>query len=66
MVNFTYRKMFNAGAKILDDNKKFVDSLNVFPVPDGDTGTNMSLTYKSATKEVNACSNNNLDAFSLF
>ena len=53
-----YRKMFNAGAKILDDNKKFVDSLNVFPVPDGDTGTNMSLTLNSAVKELNACLEN--------
>ena len=53
-----YRKMFNAGAKILDDNKKFVDSLNVFPVPDGDTGTNMSLTFNSAIKELNACLEN--------
>ena len=54
----TYRKMFNAGAKILDDNKKFVDSLNVFPVPDGDTGTNMSLTLNTAIKELNACLEN--------
>lgn len=53
-----YRKMFNAGAKILDDNKKFVDSLNVFPVPDGDTGTNMSLTLNTAVKELNACLEN--------
>lgn len=50
--------MFNAGAKILDDNKKFVDSLNVFPVPDGDTGTNMSLTLNTAVKELNACLEN--------
>lgn len=51
----TFRKMLNAGAKVLDDNKKFVDSLNVFPVPDGDTGTNMSLTLNTAVKELNAC-----------
>ena len=51
----TFRKMMNAGAKILEDNKKFVDSLNVFPVPDGDTGTNMSLTFNSAIKELNNC-----------
>ena len=51
----TFRKMLNAGAKVLNDNKKFVDSLNVFPVPDGDTGTNMSLTLNSAVKELNAC-----------
>ncbi len=57
-----FRKMILAGANLLEENKKYVDALNVFPVPDGDTGTNMSLTFKSATKEVNACSNNNLDA----
>jgi len=57
-----FRKMILAAANLLEENKKYVDALNVFPVPDGDTGTNMSLTYKSATKEVNACSNNNLDA----
>ena len=51
----TFRKMMNAGAKILEDNKKFVDSLNVFPVPDGDTGTNMSLTFNSAIRELNNC-----------
>lgn len=50
-----FRKMIIAGAKVLEDNKKFVDSLNVFPVPDGDTGTNMSLTFNSAVKEVNNC-----------
>lgn len=50
-----FRKMINAGAKILEDNKKFVDSLNVFPVPDGDTGTNMSLTFNSAVRELNSC-----------
>ena len=45
-----FRKMIIASAKILDDNKNFVDSLNVFPVPDGDTGTNMSLTYNNVVK----------------
>lgn len=55
LVNSTMlRKMMIAGAKVLDDNKKFVDSLNVFPVPDGDTGTNMSLTFNNAIKELNA------------
>ncbi len=56
------RKMILAAANLLEENKKLVDALNVFPVPDGDTGTNMSMTFKSATKEVNACANNNLDA----
>ena len=46
----TFRKMILNGAKLLDINKQHVDSLNVFPVPDGDTGTNMSLTMLSASK----------------
>ena len=41
-----FRKMIIASAKILDDNKGFVDSLNVFPVPDGDTGTNIRIITK--------------------
>lgn len=53
-----FRKMIIASAKILDDNKSFVDSLNVFPVPDGDTGTNMSLTYNNVVKELNNCLEN--------
>ena len=56
------RKMILNGAKLLDNNKQHVDSLNGFPVPDGDTGTNMSLTLISAAKEVTACPNNNIDA----
>ena len=55
-----FRKMIIASAKILDDNKSFVDSLNVFPVPDGDTGTNMFLTLKSAVNEVNNCIGNEI------
>lgn len=56
------RKMIIAGASLLEQNKKLVDALNVFPVPDGDTGTNMFLTIKSASAEVNNCINNNLDS----
>ena len=56
------RKMIIAGASLLEQNKKMIDALNVFPVPDGDTGTNMFLTIKSATTEVNNCINNNVDA----
>lgn len=56
------RKMILNGAKLLDINKTHVDSLNVFPVPDGDTGTNMSLTMFSAAKEASACPSNNIDA----
>ncbi|MBQ2753570.1 MAG: DAK2 domain-containing protein, partial [Firmicutes bacterium] len=46
------RKLMIAGANELNNNKQLVDSLNVFPVPDGDTGTNMSLTMLSAAREV--------------
>ncbi|MBO5215727.1 MAG: DAK2 domain-containing protein [Clostridia bacterium] len=56
------RRMILNGAKLLDINKIHVDSLNVFPVPDGDTGTNMSLTMFSSAKEVSACPSNNVDA----
>ena len=47
-----FRQMLVAGANALEANKKMVDEMNVFPVPDGDTGTNMSLTVNSAVKEV--------------
>ena len=60
----TFRKMIVAGAGLLEQNKKYVDSLNVFPVPDGDTGTNMYLTMKSAVNEVSKCITNNFDALS--
>ena len=46
--------MFIAGATALDEKKEMVNEMNVFPVPDGDTGTNMSLTIMSAAKEVEA------------
>lgn len=58
----TFRKMILAGGKVLEENRAYVDGLNVFPVPDGDTGTNMSMTLNSACKEINACPNNNLDS----
>lgn len=47
-------KMFLAGAKNLESKKEWINDLNVFPVPDGDTGTNMTLTIMSAAKEVSA------------
>lgn len=47
-------KMFLAGAKNLECKKEWINELNVFPVPDGDTGTNMTLTIMSAAKEVAA------------
>ena len=45
-------KMFLAGAKNLESHKEWINELNVFPVPDGDTGTNMTMTIMSAAKEV--------------
>lgn len=54
----TFRKMVLVGAKMLDNNRAKVDALNVFPVPDGDTGTNMSLTLQSAVKELSASTAN--------
>ena len=48
------REMVIAGAALLERNRDAVDALNVFPVPDGDTGTNMSLTMASATRELNS------------
>lgn len=50
-------KMFLAGAKNLESKKEWINELNVFPVPDGDTGTNMTMTIMSAAKEVSALSN---------
>ena len=47
-------KLFLAGAKNLESKKEWINELNVFPVPDGDTGTNMTLTIMSAAKEVSA------------
>lgn len=47
-------KMFLAGAKNLDAKKEWINELNVFPVPDGDTGTNMTMTIMSAAREVSA------------
>ena len=47
-------RMFLAGAKNLDSKKEWINELNVFPVPDGDTGTNMTMTIMSAAKEVSS------------
>ena len=60
----TFKKMILTGAGFLEKNKKYVDSLNVFPVPDGDTGTNMFLTMKSAVNEVNNCPSMTIEALS--
>lgn len=51
-------KMFLAGAKCLEANKEYINELNVFPVPDGDTGTNMTMTIMSAANEVAALDEN--------
>jgi DAK2 domain fusion protein YloV len=50
-------RMFLAGAKNIEAKKEWINELNVFPVPDGDTGTNMSMTIMAAAREVSALSN---------
>ena len=57
-------KMFLAGAKNLEHKKEWINELNVFPVPDGDTGTNMSMTVMSAAKEVAALENPDIASIS--
>ncbi len=57
----TFRKMFIGGVKNLEIEKNKVDSLNVFPVPDGDTGTNMTLTLQAAVKELNNLAGNEFE-----
>ena len=53
IINSTeFRKMVASGARMLEINRAKVDALNVFPVPDGDTGTNMSLTIQTAAQEL--------------
>lgn len=54
-------KMFLAGAKNLEAKKEWINELNVFPVPDGDTGTNMTLTIMAAAKEVAALDNPDME-----
>ena len=51
------QKAFIAGAKNLEKNKEYINELNVFPVPDGDTGSNMSLTIMAASRDVSALVN---------
>ena len=55
-------KMFLAGAKNLDAKKDWINELNVFPVPDGDTGTNMSMTIMSAAKAVSELENPTMES----
>ena len=60
-----FKEMLAGGVKALEMNRAIVDSLNVFPVPDGDTGTNMSLTVASAMREANACESLLIDEIAL-
>ena len=55
------KKMFLAGAANIEAKKEYINELNVFPVPDGDTGTNMSLTIMAAAKEVAAMQNPSME-----
>ncbi len=55
------QKMFLAGARGLEAKKEYINELNVFPVPDGDTGTNMTMTIMSAAREVSALANPTMD-----
>lgn len=55
------KEMLKGGYTLLELNKEYVDSLNVFPVPDGDTGTNMSMTMTSAVRELEAVNNDDLE-----
>ena len=56
------KKMFLAGAKNLESKKEWINELNVFPVPDGDTGTNMTLTIMSAAKDVSVIKEPDMEA----
>ncbi|MDO4961784.1 MAG: DAK2 domain-containing protein [Eubacteriales bacterium] len=58
----TLKKCFIAGANNLDNNKDYINELNVFPVPDGDTGTNMSMTIMTAAKAVSETDDNDMKA----
>lgn len=55
-----FKDMLRSGAANLDNNQAEINALNVFPVPDGDTGTNMSMTFNSGAKEANQCFSNNI------
>ncbi|MDO4500778.1 MAG: DAK2 domain-containing protein [Erysipelotrichaceae bacterium] len=55
-----FKEMVLSGANNLENCQKEIDALNVFPVPDGDTGTNMSMTFSNGAKEANNCFSNNI------
>ena len=61
----TFKEMLAGGVKALELNRALIDELNVFPVPDGDTGTNMSLTISTAMREVGLADTNELDKIAL-
>ena len=56
--------MFLAGAACIEAKKEYINELNVFPVPEGDTGTNMTLTIMAAVKEVNSLNNPSIEELS--
>lgn len=56
------KEMFLMGAALLEQNKASIDAMNVFPVPDGDTGTNMSMTMQRAVSEIRACDEETVEA----
>lgn len=60
-----FKNMVEGGTKSLDINRTTIDELNVFPVPDGDTGTNMSLTINSALRGINECESDSLSELAL-
>ena len=57
-----FKLMIIAGARLLENNKEIINAMNTFPVPDGDTGTNMSLTMRSALAEVNKVNTESIDS----
>lgn len=60
----TFKKMFLAGAASIEAQKEYINELNVFPVPDGDTGTNMTLTIMAAVKEINTLQDPTIETLS--
>ncbi len=59
-----FKEMVLCGANTLHNNHPEIDALNVFPVPDGDTGTNMSLTFSAGAKEIEGMDSNNIGEIS--
>ena len=59
-----FQEMVQAAASRLNEQAEYVNSLNVFPVPDGDTGTNMTMTIMSAAREVSALTDPDMESLS--